>query len=96
MSKQQVDGVWVIVCDWQDENGKACTLGSSGGPRMFVDPDAGRKPSNHFQCGSHHGVLKQKDRPEFQLPEDHKLNEEVLRPGQDLDGIVVEEVDDGK
>ena len=39
MSKQVVDGVSVIVCDWADENGKACDLGVYGEPRMFVDPE---------------------------------------------------------
>lgn len=94
MSTQVVDGVWVIVCDWVDGGGNACTQGRDGGPRMFVDPDGGKKPENHFQCGAHHGVLKQKDKPEFQLPADHTLNEAVLHPGQETDGVVVEEVDD--
>jgi len=94
MSKQRVDGVWVIVCDWVDEKGQACTLGRDGEPRMFVDPDAGRSEDLHFQCGLHHGVLKQKDKPEFQLPDDHKLNEEILRPGEDGDEVSVEEIED--
>lgn len=94
MSKQLLDGVWVIVCDWTDEAGKGCELGVDKKPRMFVDPDGGRNPNHHFQCGLHHGVIKQKDRPEFQLPKDHKLNEEVLRPGQDGDTVKVEDADE--
>lgn len=78
MSKKLVDGVWVVVCDWVDEEGKSCTLGAYGEPRMFVDPDGGRDPETHFQCGSHHGVTKQADDPDFQLPEDHKLNESTI------------------
>lgn len=95
MSKQRVDGVWVIVCDWVDPNtGKPCDLGYEGDPRMAVDPDGGKSPDTHYQCGAHHGIVKQSDKPEFQLPEGHKLNEEVLRQGKDGDEVVVEEVDD--
>jgi hypothetical protein len=78
MSKQRIDGVWVIVCDWVDsETGKLCDLGVDGEPKMFVDPDQGKTPDSHYQCGTHHGIIKQEDRPEFQLPEDHKLAEEA-------------------
>ena len=73
MSKKLEDGIWVIVCDWKDAEGKPCDKGVFGEPKMFVDPDNGRSPDKHYQCGSHHGILKQEDRPEYQLPEDHKL-----------------------
>jgi len=78
MSKKQVDGVWVIVCDWEDENGNPCDLGAFGEPQMFVDPDGGKDPEAHYQCGIHHGIIKQEDQPEFQLPEDHPLNDDTL------------------
>ncbi len=94
MSKEQVDGVWVEVCDWVDpETGRPCNLGHEGEPRMAVDPDGGKNPGTHFQCGAHHGIVKQEYKPEFQLPEDHKLSEEVLKQG--ADGVKVEEVEDG-
>jgi hypothetical protein len=73
MSKKQVDGVWVIVCDWVGDNSKPCDLGVYGEPKMFVDPDGGKNEDKHYQCGVHHGVVKQEDRPEYQVPEDHKL-----------------------
>jgi len=74
MSKQRIDGVWVIVCDWVDPVTKAtCDLGLYGEPKMFVDPDGGQDPETHYQCGAHHGVIKQENDPDFQLPEDHKL-----------------------
>jgi len=74
MSKQRIDGVWVIVCDWIDsETDKACDLGLDGDPKMFVDPDGGQDPETHYQCGAHHGVIKQEDDPNFQVPKDHKL-----------------------
>ena len=95
MSKQKVDGVWVVVCDWVDpKSGRPCDLGHEGEPRMAVDPDGGRNPDTHFQCGSHHGIVKQEYRPEFQLPKGHKLNEEVLRRGETGDKVTVEEVED--
>ncbi len=95
MSKQQVDGVWVVVCDWVDPNtNKPCDLGHENEPRMAVDPDGGRNPGTHFQCGAHHGIVKQEFKPEFQLSEDHKLNEEVLKQGKSGDEIVVEEIED--
>ena len=82
MSKQLIDGVWVIICDWVDESGNSCNLGLYGEPKMFVDPDGGRTESKHYQCGAHHGIVKQEDRPEYQVPKDHKLanteNENVL------------------
>ena len=78
MSKQRVDGVWVIVCDWVDpETGQTCDLGVFGDPKMFVDPEQGKDPETHYQCGAHHGIVKQEDRPEFQVPDDHKLSEET-------------------
>ena len=95
MSKQLIEGVWVIVCDWVDPNtGVLCDLGNEGEPRMAVDPDGGKTPDTHYQCGSHHGILKQEDKPEFQVPEGHKLNEEVLKRGKEGEGIVVEEIED--
>lgn len=97
MSKQRVDGVWVVVCDWVDpETNEPCNLGHEGEPRMAVDPDGGRNPDTHFQCGAHHGIVKQEHKPEFQIPEDHKLNEEVLKQGKEGDEVVVEEVEDNE
>ncbi len=93
MSKTIVDGVWIIVCDWVDpETDSPCDAGLYGEPKMFVDPDGGKDPSTQYQCGSHHGVVKQEDDPKFQLPGDHKLVEEekestvVLDPALNLDG----------
>lgn len=81
MSKKLQDGVWVVVCDWKDpETGESCTLGVEGLPAMFVDPDGGRNPDLHFQCGKHHGVVKQEEKEEFQLPEDHQLDENAIQP----------------
>ncbi len=95
MSKQMVEGVWVVVCDWVDpDTGKLCDLGYEGEPRMAVDPDAGMNPGTHFQCGAHHGIVKQEFKPEFQVPDDHKLNEEVLKQGKKGDRVVVEEIED--
>ncbi len=87
MSKKLVDGVWIIMCDW-----KGCDLGLEGEPAQFVDPDGGRTPSKHFQCGRHHGIIPQAEKPEFQLPEDHKLNTEVIKRGAER--IEVQEVED--
>lgn len=89
MSKKLVDGVWVVACDWVDENGKACNLGVFEEPKMFVDPNGGRNPETHFQCGIHHGVIKQADDPNFQLPEGHKLQDSTfvkdgVSPGGDV------------
>ncbi len=95
MSKQLIDGVWVVVCDWVDpETNKPCNLGLEGEPRMVVDPDAGRDGDKHFQCGAHHGVVKQEFKPEFQVPEGHKLNEEVIRLGKEGDTVQVEVIED--
>ena len=97
MSRQLMSGVWVIVCDWVDPNtNEKCKLGREGEPAMFVDPQ-GNKGGNdkHFQCGRHHGIIPQKEKPEFQLPEGHKLNQEVLKPGKQMEGVEIEEVDDG-
>jgi hypothetical protein len=78
MSKSRIDGIWVIVCDWKDpETERTCDLGIHGEPKMFVDPEQGKGPDSHFQCGSHHGIVKQEDRPEFQVPEDRKLAEDT-------------------
>lgn len=99
MSRQLIDGVWVLVCDWTDpDTGQPCDLGidedgqPNGRPRMTIDPDAGRSPEKHYQCGRHHGMVKQEEKPEFRLPDDHKLNQEVLRPGTEMEGRSVEEV----
>lgn len=81
MSKKIQDGVWVVVCDWQDpQSQEGCTLGYGGEPAMFVDPEGGRNPEFHFQCGQHHGIIKQEDKEEFQLPPEHKLDENTLKP----------------
>ncbi len=86
MSKQIIDGIPVIVCDWVDEKGQPCDLGVAGDPKMFVDPDRGRVLEKHYQCGIHHGVIKQEDKPEFQLPENHKLSDTTLvQDGADPD-----------
>ncbi len=70
MSKKREAGVWVVVCDFvDDETDKPCDLGYEGDPAMFVDPDGGRNPEMHFQCGKHHGITKQAEKEEFQLPE---------------------------
>lgn len=81
MSREIVDGVWVIKCDFTDPEGKLCDLGVEGEPAMFVDPTNGNDPDEHFQCGNHHGIFKQEDDPDFQLPEGHKLDDQetVLR-----------------
>jgi len=80
MSRQLVNGVWVIACDWLDpETKKTCDLGVDGEPAMFVDPHGGKNPLDHFQCGRHHGIIPQAEKPEFQLPEDHTLNVDVLQ-----------------
>ncbi len=96
MSKRLEGGVWIIVCDWVDENGKPCDLGHEGEPAMFVDGDAGNNPDLHFQCGRHHDIVKQSEKEEYQLPEGHKLNESSIIPqgthtasdiGVELDGF---------
>jgi hypothetical protein len=93
MSKKLVDGVWVIACDWEDpETGKTCTLGEEGEPAMFVDPTGGREPANHYQCGRHHGIIPQAEQEEFQLPEGHKLNQEVL--SKEAKGVEVEDIEE--
>jgi len=73
MSREMIDGVWVIKCDFTDEGGGPCDLGVNGEPAMFVDPTGGKDPDEHFQCGKHHGIVKQENNPDFQVPEDHKL-----------------------
>ncbi len=79
MSKKLMDGVWITSCDWKNtDTGEVCTLGVGGEPAMFVDPDQGRDPSLHFQCGRHHGVIPQAEQEEFQLPEGHVLNETIM------------------
>ena len=89
MSKKQIDGIWVIVCDWVDPGTEErCNLGAEGEPRMFVDPDRGEDPDKHFQCGIHHGILKQEDRPEFQVPEEEESEFEM--------DYIVPEGDDGR
>lgn len=93
MAKKLVDGIWVVVCDWTDpKTRKACSLGVDGQPAMFVDPNRGKRETDHFQCGRHHGIVPQSERPEFQLPGDHKLNESVLRAGETKTSV--EEVED--
>lgn len=86
-------GCWVIKCDWKDpETGAPCSLGADGGPAMFVDPHAAQKPDVHFQCGRHHGIIPQAEKPEFQVPKDHKLYKDEIRAG--VDKIGVEEVEE--
>lgn len=94
MSKKLMDGVWILVCDWKDpETGTACELGTDEEPAQFVDPDQGRDPDLDFQCGRHHGVVPQAERPEFQLPDGHKLSETVMLRGNDaVDTLTEEEV----
>ena len=76
MSKKLDGGVWVVVCDFIDDNTDACcTLGYEGDPAMFVDPDGGRNPDMHFQCGKHHGIVKQSEKEEYQLPSGMETNE---------------------
>ncbi len=72
------DGIWIIDCD-------VCE-------KKWFDPEGGQRREYDFQCGSHHGIVKQEDRPEFQLPEDHKLNVEEIKPGAKK--IEVEELED--
>ncbi len=87
MSKKIIDGVWVAVCDWVDpDTGKTCDLGRDewgdpdGSPRMVVDPDAGQNHERHYQCGIHHGIVKQEDLPEFQIPDggEQDENEDII------------------
>ncbi len=87
MSKKIIDGVWVAVCDWVDpETGETCDLGRDewgdpdGSPRMVVDPDGGEDLTRHYQCGIHHGIVKQEDKPEFQIPGGDPLedNEDII------------------
>lgn len=87
MSKKLVEGIWVIECDWEE-----CNLGIEGAPAQFVDPDGGKDPNKHFQCGRHHGIIPQAEKPEFQLPEDHVLNVEEIK--QNVDEVTVEEIED--
>lgn len=95
MSKKLVQGVWVIVCDWKNpDTSEGCTLGLDDQPAMFVDPDGGRNPELHFQCGKHHGIIKQEEKPEFQLPEGHKLNQEVV--SRNAEDVEIEEVNDNE
>ena len=95
MSKKMMDGVWILVCDWKDpETGDPCKLGDEEEPAMFVDPDQGRDPGLDFQCGRHHGVVPQAERPEFQLPDDPALNETVMRGGDGSVTRITEEIGD--
>lgn len=92
MSKKREGGVWVIVCDFVDEDGKECDLGYEGDPAMFVDPDGGRNPEMHFQCGRHHGIIPQAEKEEFQLPEGVTVteptgNQTAEKIGVTLDGF---------
>ncbi len=82
MSKEFTDGVWIAVCDWEDPDSKEkCILGKEGEPAQFIDPTGGSNPDSHYQCGRHHDILPQEERPEFALPEGHKLKTETLSNG---------------
>lgn len=59
---------WVVTCDWPN-CGKQFVVGA-------IRP--GEEKTKHYQCGSHHGIIPQKDRPEFQLPEDIEIKEDVI------------------
>ncbi len=85
MNKQLIGGVWILTCDWKNpETGKLCDLGRddngdpNGEPLMAIDPDGGRNPEKHFQCGRHHGIIPQAEREEFQIPEGHKLFQDEI------------------
>lgn len=92
MARKLVDGISVVVCDWKDpETGEHCNLGNEGEPAMFVDPNRGRNINDHFQCGRHHGIIPQKEKEDFQLPEGHKLNEDVMTASQKR--IEIEEIE---
>ena len=43
-----------------------------------MDPDPRLGTDTYYQCGEHHGVMKQEDKPEYQLPEGHELKESTL------------------
>jgi len=58
---------WIVTCDWPD-CGKQYIIGLNGA----------KYDDFHFQCGSHHGIIPQKDKPEFQLPEDVEVKEDVV------------------
>ena len=86
MSKKMIDGIWVVECDWSDPGtGALCDLGAGGEPCQFIDPDSGRDPNTHYQCGRHHGIIPQSEDPDFQAPPDMELNEDVLNPVGDYD-----------
>ena len=80
MSRSIVDGIWIITCDWKDESKNPCNLGLYGEPKTFVDPDGRHGKDTYYQCGNHHGVVKQEDKPEYQLDEDERaeLKESTL------------------
>lgn len=67
MAKKIVEGVWVAECD-------VCH-------KQYVDPDGGKDADKDFQCGAHHGIIAQKDKPEFQVPEgeEQKENLDVIK-----------------
>lgn len=81
MSKNFTDGIWVTTCDWVDpKTGDSCNLGVDGEPQQFVDPESGRNPDSHYQCGRHHGLIPQAERPEFQTGIDYGVSEVVIMP----------------
>lgn len=82
MSSKNIDGIWVIECDWKD-----CDLGVDGAAAQFVDPNGGIDSDKHFQCGRHHGIIPQSEKPEFQLPDGHKLNIEEIKQKVDKENI---------
>jgi len=89
MTRKVQGGYWVLECDWVDPNtGAQCTYGRdnegkpNGQPRIVFDPDRGQAPDKHFQCGRHHGIIPQAERPEFQVPagSDTEEKENVIKP----------------
>lgn len=57
---------WVITCDWP-ECGKQFVVGANAAAY-----------ETHYQCGRHHGIIPQKEKPEFQVSEDTEFNEDVV------------------
>jgi len=72
MSKRFEPSVgWVVSCDWP------------GCEKEFVVGGNVAQTATHFQCGSHHGIIPQKDRPEFQVPKGTEVNEDLITSDKD-------------